>query len=229
MTIISTDDMMKIIIADMQNIDIFGGSNGGSSDFINTMVSMSNLKNNEEMNNNIKKLQESLDHNAKFSMFFNIYHEKTFDASNEIIHLENSQGYSFFELEEPAKTIDCIVNDNNNHTVFHKVYEDLGSGLYQFSWDGRNEKGLAVNDGNYKFEVNAYNQNGDNIEVKNTISDTVKSVIPITNSASCFLKFENELMISNNNIICQMGDIYQENTDKHRIWSGIKYLANNLV
>lgn len=220
---ISTNDMMKLIVADMRNVDLFGsGGGGGNSEFINTIMSMSNLKNNEEMNNNIKKLQESVEYNSKFLMLFNMYHDKEFEVSNNTIPLENSRGYSFFELEQSANTVDCIIKDRNNRSIFQKTYENLDSGLYQFTWDGLNNEGLEINDGQYLFSVNAYNKHGTNVDVNNTIKSTITAVIPIINSDSCFLEFENNITVSNNNIIGQNG-AQKKYTD-----TGIKYLTNSI-
>ena len=52
----------------------------------------------------------------------------------------------------------------------------LDAGVQDLDWDGTDFNGNAVQDGMYRYEVEAFNQLGDPIEVESRMSGTVTGV-----------------------------------------------------
>jgi flagellar basal-body rod modification protein FlgD len=80
-----------------------------------------------------------------------------------------------YQLDKPGKLTVRILNDKGSLVrVIETQVSDTQK--HQFLWDGKNDQGIAIPDGQYSFQVSAVDAQGGNIEVKTTMAGKVDGV-----------------------------------------------------
>jgi len=80
-----------------------------------------------------------------------------------------------YQLDKPGKLTVRILNDKGSLVrVIETQVSDTQK--HQFLWDGKNDQGIAIPDGQYSFQVSAVDAQGGNIEVKTTMVGKVDGV-----------------------------------------------------
>lgn len=76
-----------------------------------------------------------------------------------------------FELDAYADKVVVEVQEQGGAVVRSYTLEAQKAGVHNFAWDGKNEDGTALTDGDYTFNVKAYNADGSETTVSTTASD----------------------------------------------------------
>ena len=102
---------------------------------------------------------------------------KTIEATGTAVSVEDGKASKVtFTLPEDAES--CMVNVlNSSGTIVRTV--DLGetsAGSVDFTWDGMDYDGNAVEDGQYQVAVTATDANGEVMSVTSTMSGTVQGI-----------------------------------------------------
>lgn len=80
-----------------------------------------------------------------------------------------------YQLDKPGKLTVRILNDKGSLVrVIETQVSDTQK--HQFLWDGKNDQGIAIPDGQYSFQVSAVDAQEGNIEVKTTMVGKVDGV-----------------------------------------------------
>jgi flagellar basal-body rod modification protein FlgD len=85
----------------------------------------------------------------------------------------NTAGWSFNSPKPATGTVNII--NSAGATVFTGTYS-LNSGIQNFIWDGRNNSGVKLPDGDYKLSITAKDAAGQNVAVSTEIQGIVDSV-----------------------------------------------------
>ncbi len=58
-----------------------------------------------------------------------------------------------FTLDKPVNTLDITIRDENGKVIRNITLHNLSKGTHKIEWDGKDNNGNPVKDGNYKFTV----------------------------------------------------------------------------
>jgi flagellar basal-body rod modification protein FlgD len=84
------------------------------------------------------------------------------------------------ELPTGADKLTVTIKDNAGATIRSLTLGEQDAGVVPLSWDGKNDAGVQVADGNYKFEVSA--STGANAVTANPLS--YSQVLSISNNST---------------------------------------------
>jgi flagellar basal-body rod modification protein FlgD len=78
-----------------------------------------------------------------------------------------------WEAGRDASTATVTVLDSEGHPVFNTDLGSIQAGDGSYTWDGRNDKGERVPEGDYTFTIDAYDQSGEPVPIQTLIVGTV--------------------------------------------------------
>ena len=149
-TVLGKDDFMKLLLVELQHQD---PTEPMDSEKILTQTSqLASLESADKTNTSLEALASSLGNSQQFSTISSI--GKIADlGSNAISHDEGTT--STFELyfSNDVKDGAIEISDGDGHVVKTLDLSESKSGVYQFTWDGTDGLGNAVDSG--VFHVNA--------------------------------------------------------------------------
>lgn len=101
------------------------------------------------------------------------YVGKTVEYDGEYASLSDGEANWNYSLDDGAVEVVLTVKDQNGNTVYSESGE-ANAGSHQFTWDGMDSDGNALEDGAYSMSVTAVDATGGAIET------SVSSVVKIT-------------------------------------------------
>jgi len=78
-----------------------------------------------------------------------------------------------WEAQTEATTASVTVLDADGHPVYNEELGSLEAGEGSFTWDGKDENGERVPEGDYTFVVNAFDQSGQPVAVQTLVVGTI--------------------------------------------------------
>ncbi|MBT8358787.1 MAG: flagellar hook capping protein [Desulfobacterales bacterium] len=167
------DDFMNLLVAQLQNQDPLNPMD--STAFTSQLAEFSSLEQLSNVNENLEYLQmyQSSINNAQAVSFIG----KNIDALGDSIQLENGENEEIhFELSADSSSV--YVNIYNESGGLVKIIENglMGNGKQSLEWDGTDNEGNTLPDGNYKYEVMAVDVNGDKVQTVTYINERVTGV-----------------------------------------------------
>lgn len=81
-----------------------------------------------------------------------------------------------FEMEAPAAETQLTIRDASGQVVRTEDLGTLGGGEQEFTWDGTNNDGEGVPNGNYTYSIEAVDSNGDSVGATTYLSGAVDRV-----------------------------------------------------
>ena len=87
-----------------------------------------------------------------------------------------------WDAQTDASTASITVLDANGSPVYNEELGNIEAGEGSFTWDGKDENGERVPEGDYTFVVNAYDQSGQSVTVQTLIVGTVDEMDYTTGS-----------------------------------------------
>lgn len=89
--------------------------------------------------------------------------------------MANGTAVAGFELEGGADKVTITIKDANGVAVRTLTMDDVDAGVHPFAWDGKNDDGAALANGEYSFDVTA-TQGNDKVKVTKLQYGVVNSV-----------------------------------------------------
>ncbi len=148
------DEFMTLLLTQMQYQDPLNPL--GNAEFLSQLSQFSQLEQLYNVNQNIQKLVSSQD-SVTNSLLTNLL-GKTVKIEGKNIQLTDSAGLNLsYELMDRAQKVTITIYDAKGNKIksIEKINQE--GGLHEILWDGTDEAGKAVAEGNYTFEVTAYN------------------------------------------------------------------------
>jgi len=149
------DDFLYLLVTQLKYQDPLNPLD--STDFTSQLAQFSSLEQLENANKNLEQLKYAqIDmNNSQATAFIG----KTVFAYGDHVNLTDGVAKNiYFELASNADSVYLNIYDNSNNLVKTIENGPLNSGKNQLSWDGRDNAGNKVSDGNYNFEVFAYDR-----------------------------------------------------------------------
>lgn len=174
---IDQDQFLSLLVAQMNYQDPLSPLD--SQQFASQLAQFTSLEQLTQMNDNLEQslqaqilLNQSINNTMSAQLMgFEV------NASNDIVQLEDGEATSImYELPGSASEVTLTIKDGDGNTV--KTL-DLGmktAGEYSYQWDGTNDIGANVPEGDYYFSVEAKTPEGNNLTVNQYIVGVITGV-----------------------------------------------------
>ena len=197
------EQFLQLLVAQMQNQDPINPMDG--KEFASQLAQFNSVEQLIGVNNGLESLQQSqemMSAGMTNSMAASLTGKEVRALSNKV-HLEPGQETDInYELNNSAEKVDIVIKDGSGSEVRNVSLEGLDSGENSWTWDGKNNDGVRVADGNYTVDIQA--SNGDS---------TVDSRMFIEGVASKVRFAGNGVMLSIGNVEVPIGDVESVGTD----------------
>ncbi len=149
------------------------------SDFVAQLAQFSSLEQLSSINTSLgysSELDYLMSQTIANTMATTIIGKEVVADGNTIYHTPGSSSDLNFDLGGPASDVEVKVFNSDGALIKTINARNFEAGDNSVSWDGRNEDGSNVAEGEYYFEVSARNGAGDDINVVTRVVGLVESV-----------------------------------------------------
>ena len=174
-SVLGKDDFLQLLVTQLRYQDPTKPMS--NEQFIAQTAQFSALEQMQKLNSSINSLLELQKTDSKTSALALIGKKVTAETSaNSSFTLSDQSSASLdFSLPQDA-SVTIAIYDTNQNVVKNA---DLGKqlkGSSSFSWDGTNNDGIRMSNGNYSYKISAKDANGQNLGINNTVSGIVDGV-----------------------------------------------------
>lgn len=170
------DAFLTMMVAQLKNQDPLSPLEG--TDFTAQLAQFSSLEQQISMNTSLSSILAALNESSENSNIFDfIGKEITSDGNPVTVDSGEVVSGGLFELDEPA-TLNVTVYDSNGTAIrqMNSGNELIKEGTYNIAWDGRDDKGYKVMDGEYNYKVVALNDKGEYSTVSTSTTGLVSGI-----------------------------------------------------
>lgn len=151
-------EFLQLLVAQMRNQDPINPMDG--AEFASQLAQFNSVEQLITVNNglnNLQNSQEMMSASLTNSMAASLTGKSVKALSNEV-HLASGQSADIqYKLNNSASEVEFIIRSENGTEVRREKVNGIASGDNTWVWDGRNESGDRMADGNYTVEVRATN------------------------------------------------------------------------
>src|SRR5699024_6505732 len=191
------EQFLQLLVAQMRNQDPINPMDG--KEFASQLAQFNSVEQLIGVNKGLKSLrqsQEMMSAGMTNSMAASLTGKEVRALSNKV-HLEPGKDTTInYELNNSAQKVDIVIKDASGTEVRKVSLKGLGSGDNSWMWNGKNNDGVRMADGNYTVDIQA--SNGDS---------TVKSRMFIEGIAKKVRFSGNGVKISIGNVEVPIGDV----------------------
>ncbi|MCK5570240.1 MAG: flagellar hook assembly protein FlgD [Spirochaetes bacterium] len=192
---IGIENFLTLFIAQIQNQDPLSPLD--SAEFTAQLAQFTSVEQLYVMNKSLSDIKETLNDQGGQQDLIGLI-GKTVKADDNTILIQDEAVISgSYRLEDEGNVI-VNVYDSNGLKVRTLYLGSQNAGEQDFHWDGRDDAGEILGDGNYTFEVTARDENGNYVGANTYISGEVTGV---TYKYGYPYLMVGERLISNDNII----------------------------
>lgn len=171
--VLGKDDFLNLLITQLQYQDPLNPAD--STEFTAQLAQFSSLEQLDNVNTNLEQLQNfqaSTNNSQAVSLL-----GKDITANGNYLQLSDGGPVGCdFSLERDAAAVVVSVYDSTGGFVNSFESQNLAAGEHTLSWDGTDENGNPAADGNYTFEIQAADANGQDITTQTFFRGTVEKV-----------------------------------------------------
>ena len=172
--VLNKDDFLNLLIAQLQHQDPLNPAD--STEFTAQLAQFSSLEQLGNVNDNLlelKNFQASINNSQAVTLI-----GKSITANGNSIQLGDDVPVQIdFTLEEPAAQIVVSIYDGAGNYVAELKSTDQSAGFHSLSWNGTDNDGKRLANGNYTFTIQAEDGAGQAIKATGYYSGTVDKVI----------------------------------------------------
>lgn len=166
-------DFMKLFITQMQFQDPLKPLD--SYEMASQLAQFSNMEATMNMNENIGKLLQYQQSQNNLQIL-SLIGRNVQGIGNSLPVIDGNVVDTAFNLSEPAETCVVNINDDKGQLVRSVSMGRQEKGDIDLTWDGKDMRGNQVTDGNYTYEVEAFNFYGEKISVRSMTTGKVTAV-----------------------------------------------------
>ncbi len=191
------NQFLQLLVAQMRNQDPINPKDG--AEFASQLAQFNSVEQLIDVNSGLQNLQNSQDMmsaSLSNSMAASLT-GKQIRAITDQVHLDAEAGSEInFKLQAPAEEVEIVIRNGSGNIVRQETLQGISSGDNNWSWDGKNDSGDRVGEGQYQVEVVA--KNGD---------EPVNSLVFMEGVASKVRFTGDGVYISVNDIEIPIGDV----------------------
>ncbi len=177
-----------------------------SSAFTAQLAQFSSLEQLNNINDSLSLLKDSQTTSNNRQLLG--YIGKTVTASGNSIHINDGVSNALsFNLSSDAKVVFMNIYDGTGNLIRHSEYGTMTKGNHSVNWDGKDDMGQKVPDGEYAFEILATDE-GNNMVETNTYTTGKVTGIDFDENSSYILTKDDKIFVDDVQKVIDM-----ENTD----------------
>ena len=167
------DAFLTMLVAQLQNQDPLNPMEG--TEFSTQLAQFSQLEQAMNTNKNLEKLIESQSKGEETDL--QNYIGKNVVAEVDSMEVDGGEAVGgYFTVEKPTD-IRITVYDSKGNVVRKLFPGQVNPGSHAVNWDGKDDNGKAVPDGNYRYKVIGSDGTAGYVPVKTTIAGKVDGII----------------------------------------------------
>lgn len=164
------NQFLNLLVAQLQNQDPLDPMD--ASEFTNQLVQFSSVEQQIQANANLEKMITAQE-NTQAATMVN-YLDTVIEAKGNEFYMLNNQAVATYTLPAGVDSNDITVQDASGNTMF-TVKGETDAGLHRIGWDGSKNDGSTAPDGAYTLVVSAKDQDGNLMNVEQTVFGYVTS------------------------------------------------------
>ncbi len=172
------DDFLQLLVVKMQNQDPL--SPMADEDFIAQLAQFSSLEQMQNIADGITTsnqwdyLQMQSLNNAMASSLIG----KDILAQYSTVHVDSSGSAEInFTLAKPANAVTFTIKNSSGETVATLSANDLSKGVNSLTWDGKDQLGNTVDEGDYTISATGTDKDGNSITPSLSVVGTVEKIV----------------------------------------------------
>jgi len=172
---IGKHDFMKLLTTQLAKQDPLNPSD--STAFMSQLAQFSSLEalNNLEEGLDVLAITQTAGTSAQMVSF--IGKEVEFDAESFVVDQEGEEETMSFSIDDPAETVNIFVKNESGEVVRTLELGSMMNGEHNITFDGRDDLGNTVPEGNYSFDIIAKDSDGEDVSTATRSQGTVQSVV----------------------------------------------------
>lgn len=197
-------NFLQLLVAQMRHQDPINPMKG--TEFASQLAQFNSVEQLINVNSGLKSLQDSQDmmSSSLTNTMAASLTGKQIRALSDQVHLPaGDEAKVNFELNNSAEKVEIVIRNASGSEVRRETLEGVASGDNSWIWDGRNNSGERMGDGDYTVEVNA--TNGD---------DSIKSKLFIEGVAE-------KVRYTGQGVFLSVGDVQVPIGDVEEVGTGI--------
>ncbi len=172
-TTLDSDAFLQLLIAELQNQDPTNPTD--STEMINQIASFSTVEQLSALNDTATSIYDSLTA-MSLNSAVSFIGQSVLAEGDDISKTGDGTTAVSFTLESDAESLTAHVYDSSGTIINSISLGATDSGAYTFTWDGANYTGAEVANGTYSVVFEAYDEDGDSLEVSTMVAGTVSGV-----------------------------------------------------
>jgi flagellar basal-body rod modification protein FlgD len=165
------NQFLTLLVTQLENQDPLDPMD--STEFTSQLVQFASVEQQIFQNANLEQLV-SLQQNTQISSMVNFI-DRVVEVPGQALPLENGQAEFTYTLPVNAKSATIFIRDPNGVTVFETEAE-TSSGQHTFVWDGKDNNGQTVEDGEYAAVVTGLDGENEVLDITQTAFGRVTGV-----------------------------------------------------
>ena len=146
------DRFLKLLVTQMKNQDPLNPMD--NAQVTSQMAQLSTVTGIDKLNATLQALSDSMAGSQSIQAASSMIGHGVLVSGNGV-DLSNGSGYGGIDLTQSVDKVDIAIYDQAGALVRNMQLGAQPVGLVNWQWDGRNDSGTSVADGNYSFTVNA--------------------------------------------------------------------------
>lgn len=147
----SQDRFLKLLVTQMKNQDPLNPMD--NAEVTSQMAQLSTVSGIDKLNATLEALSSSMIASQSMQAASMIGHVVMVPGNK--MDLVNGKGVGALDLDKPADSVSVAITDAAGNVVRNIHLGSQNSGVVPLQWDGLNDAGLLVADGNYTFSATA--------------------------------------------------------------------------
>lgn len=144
-----------------------------SNEFTQQLIGFSQVEQQISTNENLQTLQTQL--GTSFGAMTLGYIGKYAEVRDNLVKLNEGQARFAYGLASEAAEVKVVLKDDNGVTV-RTIQGDTASGNHILTWNGRDDDGNQLEDGDYTIEIEATNALGEDVSSWSTVQARITGV-----------------------------------------------------
>lgn len=191
------NEFLQLLVAQMRNQDPINPMDG--QEFAAQLAQFNSVEQLISVNNGLGKLQESQDMMSAGltnSMAASLTGKNVKALSNELHLASGGAADVQYKLNDTASEVEIIIRNESGSEVRRETLQGVPSGENSWQWDGKNDAGDRMGEGNYQVEVKATNDGTE-----------IDSLVYIEGTANNVHFTGDGVLLNINNVKVPIGDV----------------------